>query len=238
MKPAGCAFFITATTALTVYHDANPAVGQELLGQRFDPTEGTRQGDILRFITLKVDPVLDVVILRLAEGQAPAKHFLSIPPPTPAQSLLGRHAVVIGLGIPTAKHAPEMPEDLLVGLSWHPIDIFRVGQRHFAYPGTFGPGDSGSALVIADTQVLGMHLAGWNYSASDVQSALDSLVEEDEASEAPAAAGAGLGAYGGGDAGLKRRRADDRAIAVTGTDATESVVRSFAHLSSNLNAGG
>lgn len=229
-RPVCCGFFISPTRALTIYHDSEPSVGDTMEGQRFDPVNGAHRGERLHLVTERVNASLDSVLLRLVDGQPPAERFLTIPAPRDAVSLLGQRVAVVGLGIPTAAHAGEEPGELFAGLSWQHADIVRVGMRHLAYGGAFGPGDSGSALILVGHEVVGMHLAGWNYAPQP----LPSVAEEED--ERPAGATAAAG--GGPTADLKRRRADDRAVAVVGKSATPSVVDSFARLAETINVGG
>ena len=204
LKPVCCGFFLSDTGAVTVFHDAKPVVGDYLqavsyLGQDAGTLSHT-------FRVTKVDAALDVVCLRRTAARDNPAHFTLS---DKADYLEGAAVQRVGVGIGAVTSASEIGE-LEVGLSIHQTNVLIAGRRHFAYNDSPAMGDSGGAVLLLGGQVIGMHLAGWNYAP-------DTLSPDPEESAAAAVSAAGT----------KRLRSADRALAA-GVDGTAaSVARSY-----------
>lgn len=158
--PVSTAVFFSPTRALTVYHDAEPKVGDELKGASAPNVAPVRRWT---FKVVASSPKDDLVVLKISTGPTPS-HFLPLPPAAKGSIVSIRRAEVwlATFGISAARMAAERPMDISLGSYTDKTRIAACGDRHFVYHSSTGRGDSGGAIISLAGQLMGLHLGGWN----------------------------------------------------------------------------
>lgn len=167
--PVCVAVFFSPTRALTVYHDAKPAVGARLRGVSTPHVEPVREWEF-RVVAVSNTDADDLVVLEIIDGPAPAEpirpahHFPLIggEPPPPARHLLGRAVFMADFGIAASKKGGTAPESISIGSGRQIVMVNNVGARELGTTAQPGRGDSGGAIVNMRGQLVGIHLAGYN----------------------------------------------------------------------------
>ena len=217
-----CGFFVSATRALTVSHNAHPTVGTRLHGVSLElEDEPTRHS----FTVAAAHEHLDVVVLSVP-AETPAASWFSID--TGEGEVLGANVTFLTMGIGRVKYAGSPAGEISLWLGADETMVARTGKRHFSYHCAPDVGGSGGALLLAGQRVLGMHLGGWNHVPDGDE--MDAFAFDDVDAAAAAIA----------VAGIKRQRSLDRACAagVPVSPDAASVLRSFQRLSHNIPTGG
>lgn len=149
-EPAGVAFFVSGTCALTAWHTLTLKRGRKQVTCVRASDRKTFEFDVVAS-----DDALDIAVLRLRPDQPASTAFLTVPAhgaPPPAGD---KGTFLVTCNIAMADEAPDVNS---VGIAWHSARIVRYHGRHFMYDAQAFNGDSGGAIVVARTgEVIGLH---------------------------------------------------------------------------------
>ena len=214
--PVSTAVFFCPTRALSVHHDAKPAVGDILSGAS-NPSIAPVRTWIFKVVSSSAKD--DLVVLQIVTGP-PARIFLPPAPQLPIAAINSSEVWVASFGICVARMAAEAPTDIALGSFTDKPRISAVGVRHFVYHTNTGRGDSGGAVINLAGQLIGIHLGGWN-----------------DASPPPSPEMAnGKGKEDG--AGAIANKNKDRAVAMGIADVGSATRESIIKLAQQLTSGG
>ena len=158
--PVCTAVFFTKSRALTAEHDAQPALGSLLFG-RASPSNARSSELQWTFRVVSVSKPDDLVVLERVVGPEP-DFVLPLCAASPIVSLKSRKVWLATFGISAAARSGDAAGSVSVGSSTDETRIAAVGGRHCVYSTNTGRGDSGSAVITFDGELIGLHLGGWN----------------------------------------------------------------------------
>jgi len=168
--PLCTAVFISATRALTAYHNipvsVAPVVGAVLTG-RSTPSAGRAfPVQTWTFNVVAVSPGDDLVVLEIATGPR-AAHFIPPVPPGGTQTIdaLLRTGSNVWLATFGVSLATLSAGDLYLGSFCINVPVPACSARHFIYGVDYVNLDSGGAVINAFGQLVGLHLGGWIQAA-------------------------------------------------------------------------
>lgn len=255
--PVCTATFISPTRALTVYHDAKPAVGTVLSGQRSLETVRGIQFEKLTFVVSASSRRLDLVVLDLVDGREAVAH-LPLVPESSISDAVPSQAWVVTFGISASQRARDTAGAVSLGLSLASTDVTGHGKRHLVYAAQTGKGDSGGGLIDLCGRLRGLHQGGWNHGtsppASPPSDILDpataahpaaahpaAAVRRSRASSASAAAGRAIAAADdarSSPAQVAHHRQRERLAAMGLEGADKSVIESVTNMARTITTGG
>ena len=240
--PVCTAVFISDTRAITAEHDAQPSVGDILHG-RATPSAAFPAGQQWSFRVVAASRGDDLVVLERVSGPAPT-HVLPLCDVAPISVLNRRKVWLATYGISAAARGGDIAGSISLGSYTDETRICSFGTRHFVYPTSTGPGDSGGAVITFDGKLAGLHLGGWNNADSPPPSPEEPVAGA--SSSGAAAPGKGRkrqrGSDDGGAAGgssAAKARIDGERIASMGLQNVDTVARkSVVNMARNLTTGG
>ena len=242
--PVCTAVFISDTRALTAEHDANPSIGAILYG-RATPSTRFPSGQEWSFRVVAASRGDGLVVLERVSGPVPYR-ILPLCNAAPISTLENRKVWLATHGISSAARGGDIVGSIALGSYTEETRVSSFGKRHFAYPTSTGPGDSGSAIITLDGKLAGLHLGGWN-NADSPPPTPEVPVAGASSSGAAAAPGKGRkrqrgsdddGAAGGSSSAAKARIKEER-IASMGLQHVDTVAReSVVNMARRLTTGG